>query len=62
MGSEDRIGIGLKFLFALFVGFFLLEAGLTGKLGSMLGAIIDPSNMVASSAPPPTGGSGSTGG
>jgi len=47
MGSG---GAGLKFFFALMLGFFLVEAGLTGRLGSMLGAIIDPADMIEAKA------------
>lgn len=37
--------MGIKLAFMFFVGFFLVEIGITGKLGSFMGAIIDPSNM-----------------
>lgn len=44
------------------VGFFLLMVGLTGKLGSFLGAIIDPANMQQSSSSSSSdGGSANTG-
>ena len=36
---------GLNLAALAFIGFLLIEVALTGKLGSMLGAIIDPANM-----------------
>lgn len=39
---------GGRLLLMLFVGFLFLEVALTGKLGSILGSFIDPSNMQGS--------------
>jgi hypothetical protein len=39
------MGNGLKLLLMIFIGFLLIEIGLTGALGSMLGAIVVPSYM-----------------
>jgi hypothetical protein len=36
---------GIKLILMLLVGFLLIEAGLTGKPGSMLGSIIVPESM-----------------
>lgn len=35
----------IKLAFMIMVGFMLIVVGLSGKLGSLLGAIIDPGNM-----------------
>lgn len=38
---------GIKLALMLAIGLLLIEIGLTGKLGSLVGAIIDPGSMVA---------------
>jgi hypothetical protein len=37
---------GVKLTWMLFIGFLFLIVALTGKLGSLLGAVIDPANMI----------------
>lgn len=39
------MGNGLKLLLMIFLGFLLIEVGLTGALGSMIGALIVPDYM-----------------
>jgi hypothetical protein len=41
---------GIKLALMLSVGLLFIEIGLTGKLGSLVGAIIDPSSMLDSSS------------
>lgn len=43
-----NVGNGVKLGFMLLIGFLLIEVGLTGRLGSMLGAILTPDAMQAS--------------
>ena len=50
-------GGAIKLAFMSVIGFLLIEIGLTGKLGSILGAVIDPSSMQDTG-----GGSSSSGG
>lgn len=37
---------GSKLAWMSFIGFLMIMIGVTGKLGSLLGAVIDPANMV----------------
>jgi hypothetical protein len=43
-----NVGNGVKLGFMLLIGFLLIEVGLTGRLGSILGAILTPDAMQAS--------------
>ncbi len=43
----SSVGNGVKLGFMLLIGFLLIEIGLTGKLGSILGAILTPDYMQA---------------
>lgn len=51
---------GSKLAAMLATGFFLIFIGLTGKLGSLLGAVIDPANMQEESSSENASASGST--
>lgn len=42
---------GIKLALMGAIGLLLIEIGLTGKLGSLVGAIIDPASMVAETTP-----------
>lgn len=55
-------GGAIKLALMLAVGILLIEIGITGKLGSMLGAIIDPANMSESSGGPNGSGFNATAG
>jgi len=48
------MGNGAKLLLMIFVGILLIEIGLTGRLGSILAAVIAPEYLVAGT-PPTTG-------
>lgn len=37
---------GSKLAWMSFIGFLMIMVGVTGKLGSLLGAVIDPANMI----------------
>lgn len=53
-------GGGIKLFFMIIIGLLLVEIGITGKLGSLLGSIIDPSNMADSSSNGSNAGGGNT--
>ena len=54
--------MGSKLAWMSFIGFLMIMIGVTGKLGSLLGAVIDPANMVDSQPPGSGSAGGSTGG
>lgn len=42
----EHVGPGMKLLAMIFLGFLLIEVGLTGRLGSILGAMTVPEYMI----------------
>ena len=63
--TEDGMGNGIKLAIMIAIGFLLIEVGLTGRLGSILGAALVPDYMEqqgpqgsTTGGPPSSSGSG----